>query len=125
MNITMNWAYRLNDADIAKLLIDAGADVNTKDNNGETPLHKNLRSKVKNANASFAKLLIDAGADVNAKDNDGKTPLHNCKNGAKAQLLIDAGADVNAKDKGGDTPLHLSRRAKYKDMFKANSPSQE
>ena len=91
-----------------KSLIDAGADINVKDNKGRTPLYHI-------EDAGIAKLLIDAGADVDAKDNSGKTLLHFCEDDRKAisqadivKMLIDAGADVNAKDKYGKTPLHLN-----------------
>ena len=44
-------------------LIVAGADVNTKADDGETPLHYAVR----NSQARMANALIVAGADVNVK----------------------------------------------------------
>ena len=81
-----------------KLLIRQGADVNTMDAHGETPLLKACRMK----NGTFVKILLDSGADVNTRNNEWATPLweayHNkCLTSLKA--LIKYGADVNAQSK--------------------------
>jgi quinoprotein dehydrogenase-associated probable ABC transporter substrate-binding protein len=55
--------------DIAKGLIDRGADVNAKSKNGVTP----LMVAATHNNPPMIGLLIDAGADVSAKDNQGQT----------------------------------------------------
>ncbi|MDA7625073.1 ankyrin repeat domain-containing protein, partial [bacterium] len=87
----------------------AGADVNSKDWHGYTPLHI---AAARNSPIEIAELLIANGADVNAKDNYGETPLHSAvSEGHKeiAKLLVAAGADVNVKGGwGGDTPLDLA-----------------
>ena len=57
--------------DIAKLLIEHGADVNARQMQGVTPLH----SAAHNGQAKLSKLLIDSGADINAKMENGQTPL--------------------------------------------------
>ncbi|MBQ1926217.1 MAG: ankyrin repeat domain-containing protein, partial [Proteobacteria bacterium] len=88
----------------AQQLIDAGADVNAKDNKGRTPLM--LIGGDDNIEA-----LIKAGADVNAKDNDGQTVLMHQMKLSRAheledeiiQSLIKAGADIEAKDNQGRT----------------------
>ena len=82
----------------------AGADVNAKDDRGQTPLLFAAMSGHK----EIAELLIVEGAEVNAEDEDGWTPLHfAAARGHKetAELLIAKGADVNAKDDNGETPL--------------------
>ena len=57
----------MNAAEIAKVLIDNGAEVNAKSDRGDTPLHW---AAEKNA-AEIAKVLIANGAEVNAKSDHG------------------------------------------------------
>lgn len=54
---------------IAKMLIEAGADVNVVQMSGATPLH----SAAHNGNIELLIVLLEAGADVNAITEDGKT----------------------------------------------------
>ena len=58
--------------EIVELLIAKGAEVNTKDMNGVTPLY----SAAGKGHREIAELLISKGADVNAKDRHGNTPLY-------------------------------------------------
>jgi ankyrin len=98
---------------VAQLLLDRGADINTRRKDDWTPLH--LASYF--GNAEIVQLLIDHGAEVDVMDDFGKTPLHDVSNGKYesqedgvrvARLLLDHGAGVNAKSKSGDTPLELA-----------------
>lgn len=98
---------------IAELLISNGADVNVRDNNGETPLHSASRYSNKN----LAELLIKEGSSVNARDNKGRTPLFFATNKELIDLFIYSGADVNAKDNDGKTPLHWSRLLGFDEIF--------
>jgi ankyrin repeat protein len=52
-------------------LLNHSADVNAKDNNGQTPLHLIVTL----GNIKALRCLLDHKADVNAVDNHGKTPL--------------------------------------------------
>jgi ankyrin repeat protein len=102
------------DPEILKLLIDNGADINTKANSGYTLLHSAAghdlitHSKLVSPPSQVVALIIDYGADVNAKTKLGKTPLMVAARSTTPEivtLLIEAGADVNAKDNDGETPL--------------------
>ncbi len=55
---------------IAKMLLEAGADVNVVQMSGATPLH----SAAHNGNIDLLIVLLEAGAQVAAKTDDGKTP---------------------------------------------------
>ena len=59
------------DVEIAKMLIDYGADVNTKDKSGETALTQAVRRN----DAAMTELLLQAGADANYVLPDGTTAL--------------------------------------------------
>ena len=94
-------------ADIARILIDAGANVNPC-NECHTPLHLAALAH----NPELVPLLLDAGANVNATANYGATPLHYAVsknawnvNTETIQALIDAGADVHARFARRFTPL--------------------
>jgi len=107
--------------EIAKILIEHGADVNARDQDGLTPLHNTAWTN----NGEVAKLLIANGADVNAKDNYENTPLLFFF-AVRApfdweqipRVLIDNGADVNAKDNRGTTPLEYATRRNREEMVK-------
>ena len=98
--------HHVTSKEMAEFLISLGADVNSKDNDGDTPLHWSASSS--NKPLDLIKFLIDSGADVNAKDNGGWSPLYyavRTHNIAIAKLLIEAGADLEAKDNNGNTPI--------------------
>jgi ankyrin repeat protein len=99
-------ATKSGDLEKVKALLKANPDlVNSKDSNGETPLHIAAAKGYKDV----AELLLANKADVNAKDSTDETPLHDAAtDGHKevVKLLLANRADVNAKDNDGLTPLH-------------------
>jgi ankyrin repeat protein len=90
-----------NQADTVQMLIAKGADVNSKDDYGQSVLHSAVGATRPQA---IPILLIDAGADVNATNSDGMTPLWFAGPDI-ARILIAKGANINARDKSGQTAL--------------------
>ena len=60
---------------IARVLLEHGADPNCPNEQGDTPLHRVLASRLVREPTAFVKLLLDAGADPTRKNNAGETPL--------------------------------------------------
>ena len=88
--------------DIARLLLQADAEIDITDGKGITP----LMNAVATNRAAVVQFLIQKGADVNKRVfKTLQTPLFFAQTSETARLLIQAGADVNAKDINGFTPL--------------------
>ena len=99
-------AARNGDIASARQQLKNGADVNARDDEGETPLFPAISF----GGLELAELLITNGADVNARDNDGETPMHHAAFGGDKKafvLLIKYGADQNIKGQRGNTPLDI------------------
>jgi ankyrin repeat protein len=98
---------------IVKLLLEKGADVNARVEEGWTVLHCVAVS----GDAGVLQILLDNGAlhliDVTATRGDpGDTPLHRAAEWnrlAVAQMLVESGAAVNPKNDSGATPYQRAR----------------
>lgn len=95
-------------ADLFTRLLDMGADINGKDENGETALTQAIMHAP--AGAPF---LIERGANVNVIPRSQHTPLMiavTAGNVGIARLLLAHGADVNLRGERGHTPLYLAQK---------------
>ncbi len=77
--------FASNRAEVIKLLVARGADVNARNGKGQTALI------IAGKNTDAVKALIDAGADLNLRDNEGNTAMM-LGTWAIQKLLRDAGA---------------------------------
>ena len=102
------------DANVARLLLQAGADVNKTDLRGWTALHYAATRKTE---PELIRLLIQSGVDVNGRNVDGETPLRLTGilfiekiapswGNTLIPLLVKSGADINTADNEGHTLLH-------------------
>jgi ankyrin repeat protein len=103
---TLNVAVVNDRPDIAKSLLENGANVNERNATGFTPLHLAI---VRN-NPDMVSLLLENGAELNVQNPVGDTPLHiaNRKNPVISKLLLAKGADMNSTNRFGDTPLYIN-----------------
>ncbi|KAK3940739.1 ankyrin repeat-containing domain protein [Diplogelasinospora grovesii] len=128
-----------------KLLLEEGADIEKKDENGRTALsHAVSHCFGKGA----VRLLLERGANIHTEDKDGRTPLsHAAAQGGSVaedieteekdktpqsctaslhasdwegmvQLLLERGADINTGDKDGRTPLSYAAQEGGKNIAK-------
>jgi ankyrin repeat protein len=99
---SLAWAARHGKLDTVKTFLDHEyfVDINSKDDDGQTPLMLAVTGRLKKLPGLEAvKLLVDKGADINVQDNAGRTALWIAEvHGAKdiADLLVETGRiDIN------------------------------
>jgi ankyrin repeat protein len=99
----LHWAVRVDDLELAEMLIVAGANVSAATREGVKP----LQLAAMNGNAAMLGKLIRAGADPNAPLTQyGDTALMMAARTGKTDaitLLLETGAQVNAKETWGGT----------------------
>ncbi len=113
--MTLLEAVKNGHTDLARLLMEKGADPNARDELQQTPLHWAAQA----GRTELARLLIEKGAEIQTKDYRKWTPLHRAAefgHADLAQLLIEKGADLNAKDRSQRTPLHWATKGGHADL---------
>ena len=101
---------------VAQLLLERGANINARNKEGHTPLHRVLVSLGYGAGVHYfdiIQLLFEHGANVDALDDAQSAPLHVASQSGSTEatrLLLEYGADVHALDGNHSTSLHLASR---------------
>jgi ankyrin repeat protein len=108
----LHWAISLNKMDVARMLVECGADVNQPGARGQRPLHWAVWRR-----AEDVQFFLDRGARVAAVDEQGRTALHlaaeHDADSAVLEALLKAGASREARDKQGRRPVDLLRGGKH------------
>jgi hypothetical protein len=99
--------------EIARLLLQNGAEVNVRNNYGNTPLH----CSAYRGHVDILHLLVENGADLEEQDNDGYRPLHRaawygCLPFIQ-ELISRYHVDINARRNDGETALWLARAGNH------------
>ena len=100
--------------EVASLLLNNGADPNSRDDLGRAPLHRVSQGGqlvMVESSLEIARLLINSGGNVNVADNAGNTPLHvAARSGYRdiAEQLLQSGASLNIQNMDQNAPLHLA-----------------
>lgn len=107
-DLPLHTAAISNQVGIARMLLDAGAEVDGGDTDGSTPLHDAAVGRKR----EVAQLLIARGADVNRRDRNGGCALSFAVSGGDSlivQNVLAAGADLYfAAAPSGNTYLHIA-----------------
>ena len=106
-------AVRFRDLTAVDVLVRHGADVNRRNEYGESLLHIPCRSIQRSGTRDVMDRLVSLGVDVNARNKKGETPLHWAafmRNVAAAKTLVASGADAMIEDDRGGTALDVAAK---------------
>jgi len=138
-------ASRRGYSEVARVLLEHGADTETRDNLTYSPLEQSsahghvevvrvllenhadlnfsgernwtaLHFSSNSGRVSVARVLLGNGADANAKITDNSTPLHFACNEGVTRILLEYGADPNARDIHNRTPLHRAMERNHTEV---------
>ena len=91
--------------------------VDTENDQGETPLHVLSRGEFDTQQGvETARLLLERGVNVNARRKDSWTSLQVAVFRGRvevAQILLDHGANMELETEEGETALHIASRGKF------------
>jgi ankyrin repeat protein len=96
--------------EVARALLQAGANARKSNGRGQTPLH--MASE--NGCIEIVRALLEAGAGADVRkhdENGGSSPISRACEGKHLEVfraLVEAGGDVNKLDSGGRTALHYA-----------------
>jgi len=99
--------------DMAKLLIQKGADVSIRAKDGLQPIHAAVGSY---GSLEMIDYLLESGASIDAEDHGGRTPIFYAVmdyNMESISHLAEKGANVNHQDNTGMTPAHYAVQDKW------------
>jgi len=106
-------AVRSGRVDFARLLLQAGVEVNDRDDKGVGALH----IATFDGDIDLCRVLLAARAEVDLQDCVGQTPLFFAPTRRICRLLVEQFADVSALNFKGQTALHLAGRAGLQDVL--------
>ena len=93
---------------MVRLLIELGAEIDSRDNLGRTPLSLTAERGYE----AVARLLIELGAKINLRDNEGRTPLSWAARCGREELVSwlikQDNVDVESKDYSGRTAFNYA-----------------
>jgi ankyrin repeat protein len=89
---------------VARILLEAGADPNIRDEDGNTALIDATQD------SNVVLVLLQGGANINAQNKAGQTALIDCANPEVAWVLLANHADSSIRDADGKTALDLARQ---------------
>ena len=112
----LHYAVQKKHADVVQVLIDAGADIETRNDDGRSPLHVVSIS----GELTTVKMLVKAGADVRATDANRATCLmvaaYYGHTDTVRYLLGLPEVDLNHQDSNNHTALHYAVQKKQSDV---------
>ncbi|KAI0487540.1 hypothetical protein F4859DRAFT_465405 [Xylaria cf. heliscus] len=115
------WAATNSNIELARFLLENGADVTAANNRGRTALHLSAESNDREHRDDMVRLLLSHQADPEATSDGGWTPLHNATQSGHLSivaLLLGTKARVNAELSNGMTPLHWAAFNGFEDIVK-------